>query len=348
MSGYFEENYEECSQIERRVKSLRRGQNIAAAPQVSVIIPAYQIADFVAETLDSVFAQTFQNYEVIIVNDGSLDSPELIKNLEPFFDQIIYVEQENCGASMARNLAICLSRGELLAFLDGDDVWLPDFLSSQIQFLETNELEMIYCDAELFGDSVKKGANYSDESPSNGAVTPASLLGGTCNVITSGTILRKKVFSAVKMFDISLRRMQDFDLWFRLAKSGAKIGYQKKVLLKYRVRNDSLSGTNVERSRRNIKALNTIRDKYELNAAEKKIWLEQMQLSEAELELEQGKLSLTTNDYATARQHFAVANQYFRNPKLSAVMFLMRISPKLTLRLFKKIRPAEYLFIAPQ
>jgi hypothetical protein len=149
------------------------------------------------------------------------------------------------------------------------------------------------------------------------------------------------------MFDTSLPQMQDFDLWYRIAKSGAQIGYQTDVLVKYRVRAGSLSGSNVERSFRNIRALNVIREKYGLSEGEKSAWDKQMLVYEAEYELEQGKFSLTRGDFSEAQAHIAKANKHFRKPKLFLLMALLKVSPRLALRLFKKFRPAEYSFIAP-
>jgi len=348
MSVYIEEKFADCAEIKKRIRTLRTGKQTVAAPRVSVIIPAFDIAPFVSETLDSVFAQTYNNFEVVLVNDGSHDSDELKLALEPFFDRIIFAEQENLGASQARNTAICLSKGEYLAFLDGDDVWLPDFLLSQIEFLEKNELDMVYCDAELFGEALFEGERFTRTSPSRGEVSTESLISAECNVITSGTVLRRSWLERLHLFDTQLPQMQDFDLWYRLAKRGARIGYQKDVLVKYRVRVGSLSGTNVERSYRNIRALTVIREKYGLTESEKRIWEKQMRVYEAEYELEQGKFSLTRGDFSNARAHILKANKYFRKPKLFFLTALLKVSPKLTLRLFKKFRPAEYSFIAPQ
>ncbi len=348
MKIHSEEKYADCPQINKRVKKLCVGNQVIKTPKISVIIPAYNIALFVKETLDSVFAQTYNNFEVVVINDGSKDTKELETALAPYFDRIVYAEQENLGASQARNSAICLSRGELLAFLDGDDIWLPDFLLSQVEFLEKNDLDMVYCDAELFGEPLFDGERYTKTSPSKGAVTTTSLISAQCNVITSGTILKKDWVVRLNMFDTELPRMQDYDLWYRLAKNGAHIGYQTDVLVRYRVRLNSLSGTNVERSNRNIRALNVISNKYGLSEGEQSVWNKQMLVYEAEYELEQGKFSLTKGDFAEAQAHIAKANEYFRKPKLFLLMTLLKISPKLTLRLFKKFRPAEYTFIAPQ
>ncbi len=342
-----EEKLSEKKQILERLKEKRIGKEIQyKEPKVSVIIPAYNVSETIADTLDSIFAQTFESFEVIIINDGSKDTEKLEEVLEPYFDKIVYGRQKNGGASSARNLAICLSRGELMAFLDGDDFWYPNFLEKQVDFLEKNNLDMVYCDAELFGDNFYKGKTYMETTPSNGEVNPISLINTKCNVITSGTMVRKAKLAEVGLFDHGAPRAQDFDLWLRLAKSGAKIDYQKDVLIKYRVSSDSLSGTNVQRAERNITILNFVNKKYEFTLEEQKVLDNQIILCEAEAELERGKFSLVNGNYAEAEEHIAKANAYYRKPKLAFLKFLIKFSPSLTLKLFKKFRPQEFSFIS--
>ena len=324
------------------------GKRVCAdAPKVSVVIPAYNIAPYISETLDSVLAQTCKNYEIILVNDGSTDTAELEAALAPYFDDIVYAKQENAGAAQARNSAIGVARGELLSFLDGDDIWLPDFLESQTDFLEKNDYEMVYCDALIFGEPLYENRTFMQTAPSNGAVTTISLINTECNVITSGTVLKKNLLEKFGLFDVELRRAQDFDLWFRLAKNRVRIGYQKKVLLKYRVRPGNLTGTNVDRAARSISVMNHLREKYELDEPETETWEKQFALFEADLELEKGKLCLVKGDFADARAHLAKANKFYRKPKLFLINWLLRLSPELTVRLFKTIRPSEFSFISP-
>lgn len=340
-----EEKLVDCQSLRERVHTLRVGAKVVADPRVSVIIPAYQISEFVAETLGSVFGQTYGSFEVIVVNDGSADTAELERQIEPFADRIVYAAQPNLGASQARNTACGLARGEWLAFLDGDDVWLPGHLESQVDFAEREGLDMAYCDALLFGERLFEGDSFMRTSPSNGEVTCASLISAACNVITSGTILKRELFERAGGFDPALPRMQDFDLWYRVARAGGRIGYQKRILIKYRVRIDSLSGSNVDRSRRNIRALEVIAEKYDLNAAEKLAWDAKMLEYKAEYELEKGKYFLTSGDFGEAREHIERANAYFKRPKLTIISHLIRISPRLARALFRKFRSGEYSFI---
>ncbi len=122
-----------------------------SAPSVSVIIPSYNTARFITETLDSVFAQTFTDYEVIVVNDGSPDTPQLEIVLKPYFDRIVYLKQENRGLAGARNTGIRRARGAFLAFLDSDDMWLPEFLAEQVQIFHKNPaVDLVYSDTFQF------------------------------------------------------------------------------------------------------------------------------------------------------------------------------------------------------
>ncbi len=344
-----QEKFSDCERILAGLTEKKIGEKVnAAAPKVSVIIPAYNISEYVAETLESVFAQTFTDFEVILVNDGSADTPELKNALAPYFDRIVYAEQKNAGASRARNAAICLSRGELLAFLDGDDLWLPEFLAASVEYLEKNNLEMVYSDALLFGAPLFAGKTFMEKSPSNGEVTTAKLITSECNIITSGTMIKKSLVEKFDLFDTDLKRMQDFDLWFRLVKNGARINYQRDVLLKYRVRLDSLSGTTTDRARRNTFGLDVLREKYALDAEELAALENQTKVFKAELELELGKLRLLEGKFAEAEAHFAEANKLSNRPKLALINRLVKFSPRLTARLFKMMRPSEAAFIAPE
>lgn len=104
-------------------------------PKVSVIIPFYSHKDWLKESLESVFSQTYKDLEVILVNDGSKEDIEDV--IEPFKDKIIYLQQENKGPGAARNLGIRYAKGKYIAFEDADDIWLPQKLEIQIPFMES-------------------------------------------------------------------------------------------------------------------------------------------------------------------------------------------------------------------
>src|SRR6516164_2277583 len=109
-----------------------------AAPAVSIIIPCYNVSDYIREALESVRAQTFRDFETIIVNDGCPDSTNLERILESYRSEIVYIRQENRGIAAARNAAIGVARAPLIALLDGDDAWDPHYLETQIELFRAN------------------------------------------------------------------------------------------------------------------------------------------------------------------------------------------------------------------
>src|SRR5579864_775617 len=217
-----------------------QAQRAQQLPVVSVIIPAFNAADYIAAALESVLAQTFPDYEVILVNDGSPDTQRLEQAIEPYASRIIYLTQENRGPSAARNLGIRHARGEWLALLDSDDAWLPHYLSEQLRFLQQDpSLDMVYCDAALEGEKYAEGKTFMQLCPSTGPVTFESLVTAQTQVITSGSVVRRLKVKAAGFFDEQMRYSEDHDLWLRIAHSGGQIAYQHQALLRRKVRPDS-------------------------------------------------------------------------------------------------------------
>ena len=315
------------------------------APKVSIITPAYNIAEYIAETLDSVSAQTYSDYEIIIVNDGSPDTAEFEKVLEPYFDKIVYLAHENAGAGEARNVAIENARGEFLAFLDGDDIWLPEYLESQIGFLEADDYDLVYADALHFGGSAYDGTTFMQSAPSVGEANFNSLLDLRCNIITSGTVARKRSVLEAGMFETERVRAHDFVLWLKMARSGARIGYQRKVLLKYRVRIESLSGDSIDRVLREIDVYKRVTQMFELDANQKNIVGNHLQRLESDLEIERGKSFLLREEFEAAKNSFAKANEHRRSSRLRLIIGLLRVAPRLILKFYRSRRAAEIAFI---
>lgn len=314
------------------------GRNVFSwRPKVSVIIPAYNVAEFIGDTLESVKAQKYRDYEVIVVNDGSPDTVAFERALRPHLQDIVYVKQPSLGAGAARNTAIRQARGEIIAFLDGDDMWLPDFLASQVAFLGKG-YDMVYCDAQQFGMRSALRKTFMESAPSAGEVTVASLLDFRCNVITSGTVANKTAIVAAGLFEHERARAHDFHLWVRMAKKGFKIGYQEKVLLKYRVHLDSLSGDSVSRVQREIDVFNRVAKTIELNEDERSILESRLASLQADLHVECGKAFLLKEDFGNAHQAFAEANAHRKSWKLTGITWLARLAPRLLLSHYRTHR----------
>ena len=324
---------------ESRIVTASLRHRVSASPKVSVIVPAYGIADYIGESLESVFAQTLTDFEVVIVNDGSPDTEKFERAIQPFLNKIVYIKQENAGVAAARNRAIRAASGEILAFLDGDDIWLPEFLASQVEFLEKNNLDLAYADAAFFGGSAPPGQTFMQLSDSNGAVTPESLLALDCNIITSGTIARRQFVIDAGLFDESpvwKNASEDFEMWFRLAKLGGKLGYQKKVLLKYRLREGSLSGNPLQQANRTVVSLLELRKKFDLTDSEFAAWNRQMKISQALLNVEKSKDALLNGNFNAARSEIKKANEFYQSLKLTMICFALRLSPRSLQLIYKK------------
>lgn len=310
-------------------------------PSVSVIIPCYNSAAFISETLDSVFNQTFSDYEVIIINDGSPDTLEFENALEKYREKIIYLKQENGGVSKARNEGINEARGKLAAFLDSDDIWYPNFLKSQIEFLQKNNLDLVYCDALLFGISSLNGKTYMKHSPSDGEVSLGSLLSFKCNIITSCTIADKEIIKRAGGFDEGIAVSEDFDLWINCAYQGARIGYQKKVLAKHRIRHDSLSGNNLQKIEMVVNELRHVKEKLVLNSLDKATIDEQIERLQSQWYLEKGKQYLLKKEFDKAEKNFKTAYRSLKTLKLRIVIIMMNFSPMLLNRLFTSLQKKD-------
>lgn len=211
--------------------------------RVAVVIPVYRAA-FLSETLASVFHQTRPPDEVLVIDDGSPDAELLSGAIEPYRERVTLIRQPNAGAAVARNAGIARATADFIAFLDADDQWLPHFLESQLAFLGAHpDVDLVYADATVIGDTPAAGTTFMTMCPSSGPVTLESLLAQRCNVLTSTVVVRRALVVEAGLFDAALRRGQDFDLWLRLVARGAIARYQEEVLSLRRLHGHNLSGT---------------------------------------------------------------------------------------------------------
>jgi glycosyltransferase involved in cell wall biosynthesis len=203
---------------------------------VSVVIPAYNAAPYIGATLDSVFKQAFTDFEVLVVNDGSPDTPALELALRPY-QRIRYVRQENHGPSSARNRGIQAATGKYVAFLDSDDLWLPQHLAKQVIALEANsKLQMVYANGIYLRGDAPVGILF-DNSIQSLPVDLDGLLHERATVITSSAVVLREALLRVGLFDEQLRRCEDYDLWLRLAQSGATISFTREIQIRHRQSN---------------------------------------------------------------------------------------------------------------
>ena len=306
-----------------------------STPTVSVIIPSYNTADLIAACLDSIFAQTYSDFEVIVVNDGSPDTPSLEKVLQPYMGRIRYIKQENKRAAGARNNAIRNARGEFVAFLDSDDSWMPDHLSSQMKlFADDPSLDLVYANALLVGNPAQE-REFAEKCPSSGQATFAALIMERCQIPISTVVARKQKLEAAGLFDEKLPRCDDYDMWVRTAFSGARIGYSRKVQARLFIgRPGSLGVSRAKMAEAYWNILEKFKNTLPLKGADREVVEKRAAEIRAKYLFEAGKNELTARNFGKAREHFAEANRYSRKMKLDLVLLGLKVAPSATSRLF--------------
>lgn len=186
-------------------------------PFFSVIIPVYNKENFVAKTIESVLNQSFTNFEVIVVNDGSTDSSEE-KILAQQENRILYFTKKNEGVAVARNFGILKASGSFICFLDADDYWFPDFLSTLKTAIDTFPEQKVFATAiEIETSKNTFEARYS--IPKNDVFQIVNFFDGSKSeavLWTSSVAIEKSVFEKIGVFDTALKVSEDTDLWIRI------------------------------------------------------------------------------------------------------------------------------------
>jgi glycosyltransferase involved in cell wall biosynthesis len=207
-------------------------------PLVSVIIPTYNSASYIVESLQSIFKQSYENFEIIVIDDGSTDNTEEV--LQPYQKVIRYIKKANAGPSSARNLGINLARGEFIAFQDADDLWLPDKLQLQLDYFKAHpQVGVVFTGSHRFD-----AQGVVDSNIRKGVTIPTGMIFN--EILTShfiampSVMVRKSCLDEVGLFEEALIGNEDFNLYLRLARK-FPFGFVNKVLVHIRLHANNLS-----------------------------------------------------------------------------------------------------------
>ncbi len=220
-------------------------------PTVSVVILVYNGEQYLRSALDSVFAQTFQDFEIVCVDDGSTDRSLAV--ISEFGKRVMVVQQRNAGQGAARNAGVRHASGRYVAFLDQDDRWYPAKLERQVQVLENEpEVVLVYCNSDRMdaeGNLVGTGVTLAERKKA--LASPLGRLSGEGLILPSSMMVRRCVFEQIGGFDTELRGFEDFDLSARLRQHGRFVFLEEPGMC-YRVHQEGFSrsgGLAVVRSR---------------------------------------------------------------------------------------------------
>jgi len=210
-------------------------------PKVSVIVPTYNRAKFIERALDSVLNQTFLDFEIIVIDDGSIDNTKEV--LYQYNDKIKYIYQNNSGISAARNRGINESLGEYIAFLDSDDFWAPEKLNEQVKVLDSNKkVGIVYVRMPIVN---AKGEQLGMKPAGVSGKNFHELLHLWGDLPTSSVMTRKECFLKAGMFDVSLTMSEDTEMWIRIAKFYDLFEIEGKVLAYYYRHDDQITTSRI-------------------------------------------------------------------------------------------------------
>jgi glycosyltransferase involved in cell wall biosynthesis len=229
-------------------------------PLVSVVIPAFNAVGVIEQTLQSVQAQTFENFEVIIVDDGSTDNTAAIVqrfcSMDPRF---VLMTQPHSGVSVARNMAIAHAHGEFIAFLDADDVWLPEKLARQIElFRDYPRVNFTFTNFYMWNGERDLSLWYRNDRPLPDGDMGHKIVfsvSRACAASMSTAMVRREIFYTIGLFDPDLMIGEDWDLWLRLAEHGLWVRGTREPLARYRRWSGCISNQKLKTVEANVRVL---------------------------------------------------------------------------------------------
>jgi glycosyltransferase involved in cell wall biosynthesis len=212
---------------------------MAKQVKVSVIIPTYNSVRYVTEAIDSVLTQTYRDFEILVVDDGSKDETSEVLT-KRYGDSIRYLYKENGGVSSARNYGIERAEGKYIAFLDADDIWLPEKLEKQVDLLEKHpEVGLCYVSTQRVDEDLNflnkiEAKSYADYCET--LLLNLNIVAGSC----SSAMVRRDIISQTDGFDAKFSTYADWEFWLRLSLL-TEFAPVKEDLVKYRMVKGSMS-----------------------------------------------------------------------------------------------------------
>jgi glycosyltransferase involved in cell wall biosynthesis len=255
--------------VEESIKNstLPNSSCVVDSPKVSVIVPTYNRADRLERALNSIVSQTYQDFELIVVDDGSTDkTSQLMKSFPKA--QYFYIKK-NSGVSKARNVGLAFAKGELICFLDSDDLWKEKKIQIQSLWLENNKDSQICYTDEIWVRNGVRVNPMNRHRKYSGDIFRHCL--GLCIVSPSSVMIRAKLFDEIGNFDESLPACEDYDLWLRIASKYAFHFIEEPLIIKYGGHSDQLSRKYWGMDRFRVVALKKLLDQNSLDKEKLKL-----------------------------------------------------------------------------
>lgn len=305
-------------------------------PAVSIITPAWNAAEYIGSTLESVRAQTFTDWEMVVVDDGSTDATAAIVEHHATLDsRIRLIRQVNAGPSAARNHAMRVSRGLFFTFLDSDDLWLPDFLEAQLGVFERHPGTGLVTGTAFYLGGPFDGQPTRALASGPPRVLPMTELIADEHAIFIMTVFRRAVFDTVGDMDESQWASEDYDFWLRAAGAGFIVRLNPRPLGRYRVRGGSLSHDRGRMIRGMLVTYGKARPRCAPGSAERLALEAQVTRLESDLLLEEAKAALDRSDCATAAARLHALRERGGGPLVATTAWLAEHAPRLAVLAYR-------------
>jgi glycosyltransferase involved in cell wall biosynthesis len=303
-------------------------------PAVSIIMPAYNVEAYVGDAIRSVLAQTFSDFEVIVVDDGSTDkTADVVGGLAAGDTRVRLVRQRNRGLAGARNTALRMARGELFALLDSDDLWEPEFLAEQIAILRDRpDVDVVTGNGWMLGGTLH--GELARPCPDPRPEPDLTVILGDEQSVFIMSVFRRKVYEVVGAFDETLRTNEDYDFWLRAAICGFRFTRNDRPLGHYRIRSDSLSANEMRMLRGILRVYDKTRPLLLRRPVELAILDLQMERFHTEWLAAEARVALETANFQAAREHLGRLHARRGGAALGLARVLLRWAPKVVARIY--------------
>jgi glycosyltransferase involved in cell wall biosynthesis len=303
-------------------------------PAVSVIMPVFNVEPYVEAALESVLAQTWRDFEVLVVNDGSSDGTVRLVERYTRDPRVRVLHKSNGGISSARNAALRAASGELIALVDGDDAWDHEFLESQVSILSAHPgIDVVTANARnLGGDRDGQPARpWPDTRPH------PDLLGMIADeqAVFIMCVFRRRVYERIGEFDESLRTNEDYDYWLRAALAGFHFYRNPRPLGSYRRRNDSLSANAVNMLQGILRVYDKLRPALTDRPLERAALESQVARFESEELRVRARGAIAAGDMRAAEQLLAALTRRRRTASVTVAHMMARWTPGLLARAYQ-------------
>lgn len=301
-------------------------------------MPAYNAAPFIEAAIDSALRQTFRDLEVIVVDDGSTDdTAAIVARIAARDPRVQFLRQPNGGVAVARNAALRVARGKFFSLLDSDDLYAPEFLAEQLAiFAARPEVDIVTANGWYLGGP--NDGQLARRSPDPRPVPDLASIIGDETAVFIMSVVRRRVYTTIGSFDQAFCGNEDYDFWLRAAVAGFTFARNDRPLTHYRIRNDSLSASDVRMFSGILRVYRKLRPMITDRPHETALLEQQIARFETDLIAAQARAALENGEYEVAAKHLDALGSRRPSTSLAVARSLARWTPGLLAWLYRTRR----------